>query len=427
MATPFAVALVVAGASPGFAQDFEAVFAAPDDSVLNLAYARDQALQGNLSISASTLERILIAEPNRHSVRLFYAVVLYRLGDLQGAREQLKRLEGVNLPPLQRAEADSYARRIEQGQSTGSVSGRLDAGFAYEDDAAGAYFTAFDVIGSPAPEEGASSEVSLALNGRAGIGSSRVYDVYGSGLLYDRSRLSGAAVNFQRADLEAGLSRTTQLTLSRVGLTVRHVRLEGEPQLTEVGLRADTRWRATNTLTVTARGEAVRQDFDEPAIDALASIIGGDRDGDRYLAGIGLAYRPAARTTVGLGLDYEVKTAGYDAFGYAGPRLYASVDQRFDKGVYLLATSSVRWLGYDEADVFFLGGASREDTRSAARLALGAPLSAFTAAGATGDVRENLTLEAALNYSRRDSSAPLADFDGWGAELRLIWRFGARD
>ena len=74
-----------------------------------------------------------------------------------------------------------------------------------------------------------------------------------------------------------------------------------------------------------------------------------------------------------------------------------------------------------------LGGATRDDVRTHARLALGAPLSAFTARGATGDVRERVTLEGALNYSSRESSSPLSDYDGWGAELRLIWRFGARD
>ena len=93
----------------------------------------------------------------------------------------------------------------------------------------------------------------------------------------------------------------------------------------------------------------------------------------------------------------------------------------------MFASGSVRWIEYDEADALFLGGATREDVRTQARLALGAPLSAFTARGATGDIREKVTLEGALNYSSRDSSSPLADFDGWGAALRLIWRFGTGD
>ena len=409
------------------AQEFPAVLAAPDDEGLNLAYAREQARLGNLAVASSALERILITEPNRHSVRLFHAVVLYRLGDLQGARDQLVRLAPVQLTPLQRAEADSYARRIEQGMATQSFSGSLSAGVAYEDDAAGAYFTAFDLIGAPAAEEGVSSEVSLILEGRADIGTSQVWEVYGTGLLYDHSALSGASIDFQRAGVEVGLARTTRLSNSRLGAVVRHIRLIGEPQLTEVGVRGDTLWRVTNATTLTLRTEAVSQDYDEPGIDALSGLLGGDRDGERYSVGVGVSHRITSRTTVEANLDYETKTAGYGPFGYAGPRLGISLDQRFDKGVYLYTAASARRIEYDEADAVFLGGAIRDDVRTHARLALGAPLSAFAARGATGDVRENITVEAAVNYSRRESSPPLADFDGWGADLRLIWRFGARE
>ena len=409
------------------AQDFEAILAAPDDEALNLSYAREQARLGNLALAASALERLLINDPNRHSVRLFHAVVLYRLGDLQGARDQLRRLDAVPLTPLQRAEAESYIRRIEQGTARRSLSGTLSAGLVYEDDAAGAYFTAFELIGAPAPEEGVSTEVSVAVEGRADLGTDQVWQVYGTGLLYDHSAISGAGIDFQRAGFEAGLSRTTRLSRSRLGALVRHVRLMGEPQLTEVGVRGESRWRVTNATTVSLRGEAVSQDYDEPGIDALAGLLGGDRDGERYSAGIGVSHRFTSRTTGSANLDYEIKSAGYGPFGYTGPRLGVSLDQRFNKGIYALASASARWIEYDEADAVFLGGATRDDVRTHARLALGAPLSAFTARGATGDYRENVTLEGAVNYSSRDSSPPLADFEGWGAELRLNWRFGARD
>ena len=64
------------------------------------------------------------------------------------------------------------------------------------------------------------------------------------------------------------------------------------------------------------------------------------------------------------------------------------------------------------------------DTRSFARMALGAPISAFTTSGVTGDYREKLRLEGAINYSRQDTTAPYVDYDSVGGELRLIWRFG---
>ncbi|HYE45771.1 MAG TPA: tetratricopeptide repeat protein [Caulobacter sp.] len=422
-----ALSLALAGGTGAAAQDFEAVMAAPDDVELNLAYARDQARQGNLSAAASALERVLIQEPNRHGDRLFYAVVLYRLGDLQGAKSQLERLKGANLSPLQRAEADRYLERIEDRSADSSISGRITVGAVYEEDAAGAYFTNFDIFGAPPKEDGTSSELSLALNGRVSLGATKSWEIYGAGLAYDRSELSGAAVDFQRFELEGGVGHRARLTSIRVGLISRHVRLQGDPQLTELGLRAVGSWRVTNRTTLGFRAEGVSQDYDEPAIDTVSSLIGGTRDGERYLVGASVTHRLAARTAVTLGLEYEVKTAEYEPFGYLGPRVSVALDQRFRRGAYILASGSVRWLEYDEPDPFFLLGNQREDTRGYARLAVGAPLSAFSSRGVTGDVREDLVLEGALTYGSRESTSPLADFEGWGAELRLIWRFGARN
>ena len=56
---------------------------------------------------------------------------------------------------------------------------------------------------------------------------------------------------------------------------------------------------------------------------------------------------------------------------------------------------------------------------------MGAPLSAFTRAGATGDFRENVVVEAAVSQNERDTIQPLLNYRSTAAELRVIWRFGA--
>src|SRR5215510_14977855 len=113
-------------ASPSFDQ----VLTAPDDPQINLSYARQEANDGHLLNAAAALERILLAHPNAHGVRLFYAVVLYRLNDLQGAKRQLQLLEGVRLTPLQAAERDKYKRLVEAGQSSTSLHGKIFGGAA---------------------------------------------------------------------------------------------------------------------------------------------------------------------------------------------------------------------------------------------------------------------------------------------------------
>jgi len=422
VAVPSAVLLL--GPGVVLAQDFEAVLAAPDDVELNLTYAREQARLGHLSEAASTLERILINHPDRHSVRLFYAVTLYRLGDLQTARAQFVQLEGAPLSPEQRSEALTYSRRVNEGLAPSTSGGSLSAGVVYDDNATGLYFTDFDIFGTPAEESGTSSEVALSLHGSTRIGTDRLWQAYGRAFLMDRSSLDGAAIDYQRADLEAGLLRETRLVETRMAFIVRHNRLEGDPQLTEVGGRASLSWRYTNQTSLGIRAEAVDQDFDEPAIDSFASFLGGDRDGTRFTAGVGIVHRMTARTTLSGNLDFEAKSAGYEPFGYSGPRLSGSIDHRFDKGVYLVGQASMRWLEYDAPDPFFLFGETREDDRAYARVTLGAPL---TALGLAGSMADDINLEGGISYGRRDSTSPVADYDGFSADLRLVWRFGARN
>ena len=123
------------------------------------------------------------------------------------------------------------------------------------------------------------------------------------------------------------------------------------------------------------------------------------------------------------GVGLEDKEANYRPFAYSAESLQARYDLFLGRGVYIDASGSIRFVQYRADDVIFLG-ARRKDTQSQERIAIGAPLSAFTRVGMTGDYRENLIIEAALSHLYRDTVFPLADYDDLAFELRLIWRFG---
>lgn len=410
------------------AQDFDAVLAAPDDVDLNLDYARRAADAGDLNGAAGALERVLIADPNRHGARLMYAVVLFRLDDLQGARDQLALLEPVTLTPLQRAEANRYRARIERSRSTTRFSGSVSAALTWEEDAAGALTTQFDsVFAPPVSEEGGAAVFTARLNVAHDLDGAAGYAAFGSIGGYERSTFDDIDGNVRRGDVEAGLSYTGRLNSWNVSAVARALDILDDPYMREVGLKGQARWRTSNATTLSVSGEAVSQTFDEPAVDAVALIIGGDRDGWRYDFNVGLTHRLDARSSVGVSAGWQVKQADYEPFGYSGPGVQARYDASTRRGQYLAISGGVQWLEYDAPDPVFigLGAPAREDTRSWARVAVGAPFSAFTAAGATGDWRQDVGVEGALTYGARESRAPLADYDSWGAELRLTWRFGA--
>jgi tetratricopeptide (TPR) repeat protein len=84
----------------------------PDDIQLNLRFARAQVNEGNVRGAATTLERILLIDPNLAQVRLFYAVILYRLENLDEAEKELRTVAALDIPADVRAEVDRYLDRI---------------------------------------------------------------------------------------------------------------------------------------------------------------------------------------------------------------------------------------------------------------------------------------------------------------------------
>lgn len=422
------VGLTAGTTQTALAQDFDAVMAAPDDPAVNFEFARRSVDAGDLNSAAGALERVLMADPNRHGARLLYAVVLYRLDDLQGARDQLSLLDTVNLTPLQRAEADRYRARIERSQSPTRFGGSLSAGLTYEEDAAGALTTQFDsVFAPPVSEDGAAVVFSARMTAIHDLSGAAGYAMFGSVGAYDRTTFNDIDGDVRRGDIEAGFSYQGRLNSWSVSAVARALDLLDDPYLREVGVKGQARWRISNRTTVSLTGEAVSQSFDEPAVDALVLLTGGTRDGWRYDLNLGLNHRLSARSSMGVSVGWQDKQADYEPFGYSGPGLQARYDTGDHSGRYLAVSGGVQWLDYDAPDPIFIGFAApaREDVRRWARFAVGAPISAFTAAGATGDWRQDVGIEGALTYGARDSGAPLADYDSWGAELRLTWRFGA--
>ena len=90
------------------------ILANPDDIVLNFRWAKAQLGRGDVRGASATLERILVLDPNLAPVRLYYAIVLYRLDSLDEARAQFDRLRGMNVSPEVASDIDRYISAIER-------------------------------------------------------------------------------------------------------------------------------------------------------------------------------------------------------------------------------------------------------------------------------------------------------------------------
>lgn len=111
---------------------YEQVLADPDDVDLNYRYARSQVGRGELKGAAATLERVLMINPRLHQVRLLYALVLFRLDNLNDSERELKALSALQLPEPVRAEVDDFLNRIAKKRRKTHVAGSLSLGFDFD-------------------------------------------------------------------------------------------------------------------------------------------------------------------------------------------------------------------------------------------------------------------------------------------------------
>ena len=120
--------------APAFAQteqDIEALVAESQSPTDAVATARQQTSAGDLTGAASTLERALLEDPNANDARLLYAATLCRLGDPQGARIEIGKLNRQDVTPAMFSEANEACggalnrpAPAENGSSSG-VSGEV--------------------------------------------------------------------------------------------------------------------------------------------------------------------------------------------------------------------------------------------------------------------------------------------------------------
>ncbi len=402
--------------------DYGLVLQAPDDVEFTLAYAQKRASAGDLIGAAAALERLLLAKPNWHAARLFYAAVLVRLDDLQAAKRELALLRDVELTPDQRAEVAKYDRLASRQTARSRISGQVSVGFAYDSDAVAALANAVNLgAGVPVSDDGLSVVTAGSLSAATQLGGSA--ELYGSLSALAKNDISGPDQRYLRADAALGIGFALGGIGVRAAGLVRDVSIFGNHYELDYGGRLELTHRIGTRNAVSATIEVVQQEYDEPSFAFDPTFTDG-RNGVRIDGTIGFTTRLTARQTIGFDVGYEDKDADYAPYAYHGAHAGFAYSALLGRGSYLSVAASVRDYRYRAPDLL-LTTVKRHDTRSFARVALGGPLSAFTASGSTADFREHLILEGALSYTRRDAKLPYLDYDSVGAETRLIYRFGS--
>lgn len=411
-------------ASPAMAQNSDeaalaalAAESAPGESEA-LAEARRLTGEGDLLGAAATLERALLANQNANDARLYYAATLCRLGDMQGARVELAKLDRQDISASLWAETDqacgqALARPVPpSGGERRPVRGEAFMGLGWDSNVTGATRLEFDYVVAPPKQDG----IALIAGGRVRGQTpayTRTIGLYAGASAYWRRALDGPKLSYSQLEGRAGVGRDDGRIAPEIGLVVRRLGLDGAAYSSDIGIQAAFGIGRFDRLRITPAFEVVDQHFYGSLPGKLANGVKADAsvslDGQ-------LGDEGAFRLTVG----GERKDADWAFFAYDAWRLAgAAMLPIGGRGTYARAGAVWRHLDYDAME----NATRRKDKRLFAEGALGIPL-----------IRRDLFVEGALNYTRRDVRLTdeetgeallfqLRDYHSVGAQGRLIVKF----
>ncbi len=393
---------------------FEQILVAPDNIQLNIEYARQQIIAGDLKEGVATLERVLLIDPARHDVRVLYGLVLYRLGLFDRARYELElALESGELPSALAAEAETYLGRIKYEQRLTRASLTLTTGVDYDSNRSQSPSSGqllFTLPMGPTTVLPASPEVDdfayiFSAQGRLvrDLGTQAGHTLHADASFYhsDKTELDSLDLNA----VSIALGGTWYSGNWSVSPRIRGGMywLDGEDYLRSLGGEVEVayRWNPKVTSYASVRGE------DEDFRDTSNFGVASQRSGRRVTARTGVAWRLSPTQTLTVEGMYSDKnaTVGYESYQRYGGNVQHS--WLLGRGAFSLIGFWAENSSYDTADAFISPNIIRDDWLYRGRVTVGAPVSFF--APGLPEAIKDIHLIAQYEYESVDSN--ILNFD----------------
>jgi tetratricopeptide (TPR) repeat protein len=383
------------------------VLANPDDIELNLAYARNQIATGNVLGAAATFERILLIRPDHARARLLYAIMLFRLDNLQEAERELNRVREFEMPPSLRAEIDRYLDRIRLRRKTVRYAMTVSVGGQY------------DWNRNAAP---ASNRLLVAgLTGTVADGDIRTQDHAYNALIrleadYDlgyqaRHRLKGA-VSHYRADQRFRKELDLQVSSAEIALVgdatpftliptlyAQRITLANDLYGFTQGVRLRGEYQYDADTGYFGFGQVERQTFF--AIET--STAAPERSGRKFTFGLGVNYTLNPTMKISVEANDTIKHAQRNFNAYRGQSLKLSHNWLLGKGMFLITTVTGELDRYQTGDPT-VSGLTRRDRSGTIGMTFGVPLDTLINADVPNPVLRDLYVTVSVSARRQLSN-----------------------
>lgn len=405
---------------------FEDVLANPADAQLNFRFARQQVAAGDLTGAAVTLERILITYPNLQDIRLFYAIVLYRLDNYLEAEAELRRINVELLPDELKSEVGKYLDLIERRRQKTRYYAIAGVGVQYDSNATAApsseRVSVFDV---QFPVSGAEDDFGLFARASFGfshdLGLQIESDVVGDLTFYGREQVEVESQDLRLVFGNLGTVHHFVWGDLEPGVTFGWLELSNQTFYHTIGPRVGVKRRINQDVTLRGEASVTYESFHGIRESQTAS----DRTGGRYDFGAGFDYTLTPTNLLRVKAIVTRKDAREDFEEYYGARIEATLTTLLFGDHFLQTGAILGFRDYDDPDPFF-SSRTRRDEFGLLRLAYGVPLSSIIrrATGSPPDkLFEDVLVVPSIELYRQNSNITNFDYDNARVMLSLTKRF----
>jgi len=358
---------------------FSEVLESPDDPELNFRWAQTQVADGNLTGACATLQRLILNQPDLQRVRLFYAIVLFRLGNLPEADIQLslvEKSEAADLTPSLRDQAASYRSQIRTRSRRTRHSLLVSGGSTYDSNKNSGpisdQISLLDTrisLGSANRKQSDSGWFSVAQwTTEHDLGHQEERQLVGTAAYFHAQQDDFRLFDVQALRFEAGLRTRRSGSSLHPRVVADLIDLSRENYLRSVGLELEAQRPLSARMLLTSTARVTHEDFDGTPDAATAS----ERSGYRSVLDSEMSFVLSPYQRVALGAQLTHKSADQTYHAYSGWKLQASHQWTFPSGLFVASSAS---LGFDryKKNQDSISTSKRRDLRTRARVSLGIP------------------------------------------------------
>lgn len=397
----------------------------PDDVELNYRYAQTQVAEGDLRGAASTLERILLVSPDLARVRLLYAVVLFRLDNLNESEREFRIVSQLPMPESLREEVDDYLDQIALRRRATRFNGSVAMGMQWDSnrnagpDGDDVLFldTPFDLVEGQAAADW--SGIGIAgLSVEHDLGYDAGHALFGGARVYGQKQINETDLDLMALSGSAGALYRTRFADLRPAVFGNYINLGGDSYVSTVGagMQAYRRWSERFDSSLLARAD---YEFFESLPD---SPITDQRTGFRYEVGAGSGWNLSPRVRLDASAGWLRKYARVDFYAYEGPFATLSATWVLGQGQFLIGGVAYEHDGYDGPDPF-VSPRTRSDNLYRGRVVYGAPLGFLLQFLQLPRAVRDTLLSVSGEYLDVQSNLPNYEYDNWRVSMLFTKSF----